>query len=211
MSDLPLPRLMPDDPENLLSTEARQRVSRALLEYERIRKRARSAIELRGYWGMPQGSIDLREADMDAARTVLRVEAEEYAKLGLSHQKFREIMRMRIDSMIYSLELSSMQRDMLEAELLWPSSQQDPEHKPNSIERSAAEKPKHIVSPSGAARVAAYMTSHGLTQVDFAVQAGISERTVGRLLAGEPISKAKLADMAALMNITLEELLKIGQ
>jgi hypothetical protein len=49
MSNLPLPGLMPGDPENHLSHEARQRIAAALLEYDRMRKQARSAIELRGY------------------------------------------------------------------------------------------------------------------------------------------------------------------
>ncbi len=56
---------------------------------------------------------------MEATRIVLRAEAEEYGKLGLPDRDFREIMRTRIDSMVYSLEFSTLQRDALEAEFLW--------------------------------------------------------------------------------------------
>jgi hypothetical protein len=77
MSDLPLPRLGPNDPENLLSTAARQRISRALLVYKRLRTQARSAIEIRGYWGTTRGFVEMREADMEAAPGVIRAEAEE--------------------------------------------------------------------------------------------------------------------------------------
>lgn len=58
---------------------------------------------------------------MDAARTVIRAEAEEYGRLGLLGPRFREIMRMRIESTVYSFEFSNMQRDALDAEFLWPA------------------------------------------------------------------------------------------
>ena len=38
---------------------------------------------------------------MDAARTVIRAEAEEYGRLGLRGPRFREIMRMRIESGLF--------------------------------------------------------------------------------------------------------------
>ncbi len=53
---------------------------------------------------------------------------------ALFYQIIREIIQERIDGIVYSLELSNMQRDALEAEFLWPA-HREPE---NSVEPDTA-------------------------------------------------------------------------
>ncbi len=127
MPDLPLPELTPGNPENLLSHDARQRIGRAWVEHDLIRKRALSALDTRyraepagcadfmEYLGKGQAGIDFIESRIKAAGVVLRAEAEEYGNLGLPGREFREIMEGSIDEMAYSLEFSTLQRDALKA------------------------------------------------------------------------------------------------
>ena len=122
MPDLPLPELTPGNPENLLSHDARQRIGRAWVEHDLIRKRALSALDTRyraepagcadfmEYLGKGQAGIDFIESRIKAAGVVLRAEAEEYGNLGLPGREFREIMEGSIDEMAYSLEFSTLQR-----------------------------------------------------------------------------------------------------
>lgn len=117
MSDLPLPGLRPDDPENRLSFDARQRIARAFLEYNLIRQRALSAIDIGGYWNTPQEETEKRKANLEAIRIVLRTEAEEYGKLDLPGREFRDIIRGRIEEAVDSLGFSHVH---LEADLKTP-------------------------------------------------------------------------------------------
>jgi hypothetical protein len=193
MSDLPLPGLMPKDCENLLSHEGRQRIAAALLDFDRIRKQARSAIDLRGDWGTPQAIIDMRQADLEATRTVLRAEAEEFGNLALPAVEFREIMRSRIESMVYSLEFSNLQRDALETEFLWPA-RRDSEKKPVSVGPTAGEK------------VRDFMEKKDLSNSAFAAMIRRSERIVGDVLADKRVGPKTQAAVAKALGTTREEL-----
>jgi hypothetical protein len=200
MPHLPLPGLTPDDPENRFSHEARQRIAAALLEYDRMRKQARSAIELRGYWGTPQAYIDMRQADMEGTRTVLRAEAEEYAKLALPAVEFREIMLTRIESMVYSLEFSNLQRDALEAEFVCATPQQT-EDEPGPVERNEETAPAKL-------RVKAFMEQKALDVPAFAKRIGKSKRTVQSVLAGDHVGKETRVAVAKALGTTPEELFR---
>jgi hypothetical protein len=222
MSNLPLPRLTPDDPENLLSHEARQRIARAFLEYDRIRKQALSAIEIRHlaepgdlslseYLSTGQARIDFVESRLKAVRAVLQVEMEEYEKLGLSGRRFREIMEERIDECVYSLEFSILQRDALKAEFLWPAHQES-EERPGTAESTAR---IEVVTPSrsisnhqAAARVKAYIGRSGSIYETFAARAGISSRTLNSLIKTGAASPSTWNAVAGAMNIEASELLK---
>jgi hypothetical protein len=205
MSPPPLPRLTPDDPENRLSDEARQRISAALYDFDRIKKQALAAIETRylaespggvsfwEYMGTGSAFIELIESRMQAARTVLRVEAEEYRKLGLPGHQFRQIMEEKIEAMVYSMEFSTLQRDALEAEFL-RSWHREPEEQPGSDERSAAE------------RVKAFMEQKSLDIPAFARRIRKSTRTVGSVLAGVPVGKDTRVAVAKALGTTPEEL-----
>ena len=207
MSDLRLPGLTPEDPENLLSTEARQRVSIALSEFDRIKKQALAAIESRylaespghvsfwEYMGTGSAYIELIESRVQAARTVLRVEAEEYRKLGLRHPEFRQIMEEKIDAMVYSMEFSTLQRDALEAEVLRPA----------EAGRAMSPSGDDIVR-SAADRVKAFIKEHKLKRTGFAKAARISPRNLAYVLSGKKVSYETQTSIAAALGITAQEL-----
>ena len=209
MSDLPLPGLVPDDPENLLSYEARQRISRALIEAERIRTEALSAIETR-YRAEPPGSVDfgeylatgspfieLTESRMLAARTVLRAEEQEYRKLKLPDPQYRQIMREKIAATVYSLELSALQSKTLDLEFIWTHPQIEDEPRPvECSEKKLAAKD----------RVKAFIEKKRLDKLAFAKMTGTSLRTVGSVLAGVRVGKQTQIAIAKALETTPEEL-----
>jgi lambda repressor-like predicted transcriptional regulator len=211
LSHLPLPGLLPDDPENLLSPEARQRISTAVVEQQRIRAQVMSTLETRyraessgdvgfgEYLSSGSAFIDLTESHMEAARIVLRVESEEYRKLGLPDSRFREIMREKIDGLVYSLELSVLQDRALELEFVWATSQQA-EDEPRSVDRSE--------NVSAADRVKAFMKEKSIKVAAFAEMIRVSKRTIESVLAGDPVGKETRVAVAKALGTTPEELFR---
>lgn len=223
MPDLPLPRLTPDNPENRLSHHARQRIARAFVEYNLILARALSAIDIGGYWNTPQEGIEKNRAALEAIRVVLRVEADEYAKLGLPGREFREIIRTKIEEFVGSLEFSHVQRDVLEAEFLWPpevvlpdfgpgpapsASDGDVEASDTPADEAEIESSRSIESKAGADRVERYRTTvSGLGKVEFANDIGIDPKTYRNLLKTKKASPETWLTLAHGMHMTREELL----
>jgi hypothetical protein len=221
MPDLPLPRLLPNDPQNLLSNEARQRIARSFLEFERIRKRARSDVHLSGYWDTPKGWAEIRHAEFEAAHAVLQVDAEELGRLGLPDHEFRELIRTRIEACVNSLEFSNLQRDSLEADFLLPPyrrSSTNPEV-PESKKVHPLSRKRNVFSPSAAAKVEAYLRCNGITREAFAEEGTVMNgrmtkiggRTLIRFLSQKSASPTTLLVIAKKMGITYEELLKVDE
>ena len=214
MPDLPLPKLTPGDPENRLSHEARQRIARAFLEYDLIRKRALSAIDLGGYWNTPQEETEKRKANLEAIRVVLRTEADEYGKLGLPGREFQEIIRTKIEAAVNSLGFSHVQRDVLEAEFLWPPEVTLPdfggvEASDTPEDEAETESSRSIESIPGANRVEKYRTTvSGLGKIDFAISLGIDPKTLRSLLKTKETSPETWLAVANGMRMKLDELLK---
>jgi hypothetical protein len=218
MPNLPLPTLVPDDPENLLSSEARQRIARAFLEYDLILKRALAESEMHRRAQSDRGAeaersveaqvyIDLTRARMGACRCVLKAEAEEYGKLNLPGARFREIMHQRIDEMTYSLELTALDGNALASEFLWfdPAVATVPRRVAGLVDQ------RSITNPAAAGRVKEYMKRHALTATGFATSKGenrIDERTVRRLCKFGTATPATWAEVAGLMGLEPSELLK---
>jgi hypothetical protein len=89
--------------------------------------------------------------------------------------------------MVYSLEFSTLQRDALEAEFLWPSQRawaadvSPTDEKPASVKRTAGD------------RVKAFMEERDLDVPQFADMIHRSVRQVGYVLADTPVgTKLKL-------------------
>jgi hypothetical protein len=217
MSDLPLPGLTPGDPENRLSHDARQRIGAALVESDRIRKQALSGLEIRyraeasgdvrfmEYLATGNAFIDFTESRMKAARVVLRVEAEEYGKLGMPDHDFREIMRTKIEEFVYSLEFSALQRDALEAEFLWSTERERPASVVPTDVSPPEETPSSIKLTAGQ-RVRAFIEEHDLDVPQFAGMIHRSVRQVGYVLADTPVGKKTQAAVAKVLGTTPEEL-----
>jgi hypothetical protein len=150
------------------------------------------------YLGNGQAGIDFAESRIKAASALLRVEAEEYGKLGLPGREFREIMEGKIDEMAYSLEFSILQTDALKAEFLWATFRQTADE-PGSVERSKQ-------SFTAADRVQAFMDKKSLKIPEFAEMIGTSQRTVAYVLAGVLVGKGTRAAVAKALGTTPEEL-----
>ena len=117
MSDLSLSQLPPNDPENLLSPVARQRILRAIFKSHQIREEALlrnrtryqarpdCAVSFDDYLSSGKPFIDMAKAQMKAARVVLLVEDEEYRKLDLPERQLHQIMEFMLEARANSLEL----------------------------------------------------------------------------------------------------------
>jgi hypothetical protein len=221
-------RLDPDDPENLLSPEARERIRYAYLESSHIRNKALASILTRyesdpdrkiegfdAYRASGPGYIEWTEARLEAARTVLRVVAEEYGRINLPARRLQEILDSYVSSAVYSLELSQFHATALssEVELLIrrprATNESTPAEKPESASiRIPLTFPRSITSPSAVARIENYRAEKSLTQGDFAAAAKIGERTFRHILKTSSATPRTWAEIAWAMGMTTEELLK---
>ncbi len=119
MEDLSLSALTPDDPRNRLSTEARQRLLRAHLESDRIRWEAQANVDARQL-SDAKAKYVLNQADLKAARTVLKVLSKEYDDAGLTLREFWAAMKLEIEGVANSFELYDSQKRLLETEFFVP-------------------------------------------------------------------------------------------
>jgi hypothetical protein len=176
MDDLPLSRLLPDDPQNCLSDAARQRVLRAQLECTRIRQEALASADARQ---LPDRKLRyvLNQANLRGARTVLKVLSAEYVAAGLSLQQFWDAMRNEIDSVATSFSLLDSQRLLLEAEFLTP-----PEQKCTERSRAAPAPAPAKATESVGAQIKALCSECHLSPDELAVKIGIDVRSVRRHL-----------------------------
>src|SRR5271157_3628784 len=97
MEELPLPGLLPGDPQNRLSAQARRRVARAHAECNRIQWEAHASADAR-HLSDEKTRYLVNQADLKGARTVLKVLAAEYVDAGLNLKEFWAAMRDEIDS-----------------------------------------------------------------------------------------------------------------
>jgi hypothetical protein len=193
-----MPPRLPPYPASLLSPQARERIERAMDEHDLIRSRALSAIDIGDYWGTPQEEIEKKRAALEAARAVLRVEAQEYRALG---PPGREIVRELIEGAVYSNGFSHVQRDLLETEFLGrPNSWQLDAGGTASIPAAVPEskKTRGITSPFAVAQVREFLDRQddSWTYEKLAEKAHTSVDSIGNLLAGHPMDRKTWAKVA---------------
>ena len=113
MDGNPLPRLTPDDPENLLSEDSRRRIGRARIHSESLRAKALADVSFdysrntrdddpSDLSDHLRASASYREAALESIRIVLKAMWDEYAGLGLTAKRLREIMAEEIEAAINS-------------------------------------------------------------------------------------------------------------
>src|SRR5437588_246059 len=114
-----LPRLTENDPQRLLSEEARRRLGAAMAKQEAIRAEALALIHARVRGGDWDGAADEKwaHARIEAAFTVLSVEQNEFWAIDKRGRVLDEIMRERLAAAAYSLEMSNVERDAVWAKL----------------------------------------------------------------------------------------------
>jgi len=118
----PLPGLTPDDPQNLLSTDARRRIHRALILAEKHTQRAEVDIETRFLDPYGDTAGELRtKANLTAVESVLKVFRDEFGRVSKSLAEFQLYMREEIDAACSSRSLSKTHQNLLESEFYLPN------------------------------------------------------------------------------------------
>ena len=112
-------------------------------------------------------------------------------------------MRWNIEAAVNSLELSKLQNEELELEFVWSTYEQD-QHL-NSELGSSERSEKNV---SAADQVKNFMRRKGVTNPAFAKLIGVSERTVGSVLAGDTVGKGTRVAVARALETTPEELFR---
>lgn len=126
MSDR-LPRLLPNDPKNLLSVEARKRIERAHIQSQKYILKAEISIDKFRLDPIGHKANALRnEAFFNKAKSVLSVLRKEFSQLNISEPRYREIMREEIEGASNSFQLSMSQRYLLENEFYYPEEKNTP-------------------------------------------------------------------------------------
>jgi hypothetical protein len=121
MKDLPLSGLVPGDSRNYLSDEARRRLLRAHGEAEKIQWEAEAEIEAKHLnRDGKKARYRRNQANLCAARGVLKVVHQEYSKLNLPLNTFWCCIKEEIEGAANSLKLYDSQRRLLEAEFFYP-------------------------------------------------------------------------------------------
>jgi hypothetical protein len=180
-----LPRLLPSDPQNLLSVEARKRIQRARIEAETFVWKAEVMIEKLNLPRDGQKAHLLRnDANFRKAKAVLSTFRGEFSRLDIPERKYREYMKDEIESASHSLQLSGAQRQLLETEFFFP------EHN-NAWSRPRVAEPR-INSLLGVAKSEAIGAQINrlrdechLTEEELAEKVDIDIRSVQRHLANE--------------------------
>lgn len=180
MDDLPLAGLTPGDPRNRLSKPARVRLVRAHVECDRIRCEAQANVDAR-HLSDAKAKYVLNQADLKAARTVMKVVSAEYADAGLTLREFWAAMEDEIDSIANSFSLYDTQRRLLEVEFSVPPAQKAARPHPLPA-ASAPPKPETIGEQINRLREECHLTPEEL-----AVKIGIDVKSVRRHLKDRSI------------------------
>jgi DNA-binding XRE family transcriptional regulator len=179
-----LPGLLPDDPQNLLSREARKRIQRALIEGDTFIWEAEAAIETQSFNRTGITARRLRnEANFKKAKAFLSAYRTEFSQLSLSDQQYRKIMKSEIEAASDSLQLYGSQRRLLETEFFF---QEEQPAKP-SPSPSAPKMPAETI----AAQIERLRAECRLTVEDLAEALDVEPRSVYRHLSGKTIPRKK--------------------
>lgn len=179
MEELPLPGLVPGDPRNRLSAQARRHVARANAECNRIQWEALATAHAR-HLSDEKTRYLVNQADLKGARTVLKVLAVEYVDAGLNLKEFWAAMQDEIDSVSNSLSLHDVQRRLLEAEFLTPPEQKGRAQPRQSLTASTPPKADTV-----GAQIDQLRDECKLTIEELAEQIEMDVRSVERHLAGK--------------------------
>jgi hypothetical protein len=119
-----LPNLLPGDPQNLVSVEARKRIQRALIEGEKFLWEAEILIEQRHLSDDGDAANSLRSnARFKKAKAALSTYRAEFSRIDLPERRFRQYMKDEIEAASNSLQLSGAQQRLLETEFFFPLEQ----------------------------------------------------------------------------------------
>jgi hypothetical protein len=150
--------------------------------------------------------VEWVEACLKAAKVVLQVMAEEYGRLKLPTQRFREIMEAGVESAVDSLGLPERYTDELSTEFVTLAGTKEPQRVALRIPLPVGA-PPGITSPAAARRVQAYIDKSPLRRADLMARAQISERTLSTVLNTHKVSESTWRVIAKAMRISFDDLL----
>jgi hypothetical protein len=102
-----LPLLLPGDPENALTLEARHRINRVIIESHRYSWETRISLRDRSIeFDSEEGDLELARARFKEADEILCAYRTEFSRLGLSNSEYRKLMECEIESIVASWQLS---------------------------------------------------------------------------------------------------------
>src|SRR5438552_8655069 len=184
-----LPHLLPGDPKNLLSVEARKRIQRAIIEADKFIWEAEVLITNRH---LDEGSHKARAlrntASFKKAKATLSVYRREFSRIEIPERKYREYMESEIEAASNSLELSGAQRQLLKTEFFFPE-EKSVQPRSSTTPPSTDKELKPIQLPSSGETIAVQLQrlrdECRWTIEDLASATGISTRQVARHLSSE--------------------------
>ncbi len=160
MDEIPLLLLSPNDPETLLSLEARRRLANAVGESEALRMRALADAQFEfERAGEPDDdfaafllkSPAYREVVMESIRMVLRVQHREFGALDISSEQLRRILFDEIDGIVNSAmnhgePIGDRDRRALKSEFFFRSyraaAESDGSQQTTPVKRADTERPR---------------------------------------------------------------------
>jgi hypothetical protein len=185
-----LPSLLPGDPENLLSVEARKRIQRTIIEADKFVWRAEVLIEKLNLDPDGRKAHLLRnEANFNKAKAALSIYRREFSRLDISERQYRQIIRDEIEAASNSLQLSAAQGRLLETEFFFPEDKNlwpPPEATPQIAPLSTLRKTETVASQINRLREECHLTLEELAE-----KISLEVRSVQRHLAGQTIPYAR--------------------
>jgi hypothetical protein len=177
------PRLLPNDPRNLLSLEARKRIQRAQIEAQKFIWKTEVSIETRNYldWDSDEANSLRSKARFKNAKAALSVYRREFSRLGIPEPAYRKFMKDEIEAASNSLELTPAQQRLLETEFFYP--EKVAQQRPSSTSRTPLLRlpPKETI----AAQIQRLRDECRWTIPTLAEASDLSARQVARHLSGE--------------------------
>jgi hypothetical protein len=185
-----LPRLLPDDPQNLLSVEARKRIQRARIEAQKFIWETEVSIEAqealhRLDWDSDEANALRSKARFKNAKAALSVYRREFSRIGIPERAYRKFMKDEIESASNSLQLTQAQQRLLETEFFFPE-EKATRSKPSTIPDTPAKKPDTL-----GAQINRLREECRLTEEELAEKVDMDIRSVQRHLANEVIPYAR--------------------
>jgi ribosome-binding protein aMBF1 (putative translation factor) len=182
-----LPRLLPNDPKNLLSLEARKRIQRARIEAEKFILETEVAIEARHPldWDSDEANSLRSKARFKHAKAALTVYRREFSRIDIPERAYRKFMKDEIEAASTSLQLTQTQQRLLETEFFFPE-EKAMRSRTSTIPSTLAKKPDTLGSQINRLREECH-----LTEEELAEKIDIDIRSVQRHLAGETVPYAR--------------------
>jgi hypothetical protein len=113
-------QLLPDDPINLLSSDSRNRIGRAIISADKFIWETEVYLQSHPTTNRDFANLMRNKARFNKANAIVKMYQAEFSCLDITEKKYREIMCELIEDAANSLELYDSQRRLLETEFFFP-------------------------------------------------------------------------------------------